>query len=255
MIIDSLSSRFKSGGLSKEIMDSIGIKNETDERKFYDILKSLRTQGKVKRFLIGKRKVYYLPRYEKEAKLEWKTNDDIQFKQELENIYPGYVFVEKEVIRQGKGLITPYEEDHRYYLEILPYSLLPIVPFLPDNQDVLVFLIENLNDYPIKEIGASIFIDKYSPKDCIKSENCTLKKDAHTYHIKCDELLPNETAFAVIPLEKLDVEFIGEKWNISNRPCKVKGWYKNSPLIIREGRLTVEDKGTSPSTEIEWKKK
>lgn len=140
-------------------------------------------------------------------------------------------------------------------MEILPYSLLPIVPFLPDNQDVLVFLIENLNDYPIEKIGASIFVDRFKPEEYIKIENCTLKKDAHTYNIKCDELLPDETAFAAIPLGELDVEFIGEKWNISNRPCTVKGWYKDSPLIIREGRLTVKDTGKSPSTEIEWKKK
>jgi len=172
---------------------------------------------------------------------------------ELTNIHSGYVYIEKQVLKQGKGIVSPYQKlDHWYYQKILPYSLLPIVSNIPDKQDTLVFLIENLNDYPVKEVGASIFIDKYEPKDSIKHENCKVKQDSHEFYITCDNLYPNEKAYAVIPLRKLDVKFTGDYWEESDRPCKVHGWYGTAPLIIREGRLLVEEGNTSPTTFIEW---
>jgi len=267
-IIEALSGKFKHGAYTKDLMDSIGIKHNdtkentaTEERKFYDELKSLRKQKKIVNIPQGRNEINFLPKYNKAVMIEWGIDEkDLQLQQELKNIHSGYVFVEKSVLKQGKGIVSSYQEDHWYYRDILPYSLLPIVPHIPDNQDALIFLIENLNEYPIKEVGASILIDKYSSDDCTLSENCRVKRDSHTFNIICDELLPNETAFAVIPLKESDInwDFEDKKeekiWFPSNRQCDVQGWCGTAPLTVRKGRLTKEDTDSPIATEIQWDK-
>ena len=123
------------------------------------------------------------------------------------------------------------------------------------NQDLIAkAVIENHNDYPINGLGSNVFVPSYSIGDIKKKDRCEVFKNSPSINMKCDELFPDDISYMILPITESNVEWNSDELenDFSDRPCKTRAWYNKNPLIVREARLTKNDPGTSPSTELEW---
>lgn len=250
IILNTLVGPHKDGLPTEKLKEKIGFDNSTDERKFYHQLKSLRRNGILVYIIRDGKRINYLPKYEKKVMMEWGLDEkDVKLNQELEKIHAGFIIVEKGVITQREGGIRPLEseEGSKYYIEAMFASgPLDFMINEKDDTDLLIFSVENNNDYPINGIGANIYVSDifHCAGDYRLIENCQCKKNGNAFHVKCDELYPMMMAYVVIPLFSSNNKYVfkdkkkEKEFYSGHRPCDIQAWYKTNQLKVRGGRLT-----------------
>lgn len=249
-ILNALGGPSKGGLITKELKEKIGIEGSTDERKFYTVLESLRCKKILKHINQDKKRINYLPKFERKVMMERGLDKkDVKLNQELEKIEAGFVIVEKGVITQREGEIRPLksEEGSKNQNEtIFASGPLDFMINEKDDADFLIFSVENHNKYPIKGIGANIYVSDifYRVGDYRVVGNCQCIKNGNAFHVKCDELYPMMMAYVVIPLftsihkyifkdKKKEKEFYSER-----EPCDIEAWYKTKDFKVRGGRIS-----------------
>ena len=261
-ILKALEGPYKNGILTEKLGDKIGMTNSSDRRKFYDVLNSLKKKGEVLYKRRGKSVINYLPMYEKNVVMHWEFDEkNVKISQELKKIHAGFVIVEKGVITQREGAITSLdsEECSENFIEaITSSSILDLLVNEKDDADLLIFAVENNNNYPINDFGANIYVSDifYQAGDYRLIENCHCKKNGNVFHIKCDELFPLMMTYVVIPLSRSNNKFVfkdkekEKEFYSEHKPCEIQAWYKTNPIEVKGGKVSKQISGSNIVIEI-----